>query len=1265
MTMQKISLRCGLVNTKSTRTRFLPILTACFLLLNGFAGAQTGAGLGVERLDSYGTYTGFWHVLTTSGFLYSDNVFVPGSGANTLVGGSNAGDNTEGGFLQLRAYYTGFVWENLSLYQTAFPWATFTPSPSNGPGLFGQWKIGFKNGGGGADNIPPAGTITNPPVNGTIVGTPSITVSGTASDNVGVTAVYVRATSGTNTTVNPGPWVKAGGTTSWTTTMPLTLGINTIEVYPVDAAANSPIISSRTVTYALPQIVVEQPAGNNLEGPLGVIFQPLTVGSSATLTFTVKNLGVADLTGLGITIGGTNSSEFTVTQLPVAPVHGPNGSTTFVVRFSPSSPGRKDANLSIVSNDAIRTPYYLSLNGNGEAPKFDMYGRVITAVGRQDDYGEGMAVQSDGKIVVAGTSISPSWGTNSAFSVVRYNGDGSLDATFNGIGMVTTALTVNSDEDRAHSVKLQTDGKIVISGSSNHAFAVLRCNANGSLDTSFNGTGKVITSIGDRFAFGNSLALQSDGKIVVAGESFNVSSPASFAVVRYNTNGSLDTSFNSTGKVTTSIGSANDIGNSVAIQIDGKIVVAGQSGITTGGSSRFAVVRYNANGSLDTTFNGTGKVTTVLGTGNDIAYSVAIQSDGRIVVAGKTQISGNYRFAVVRYNADGSLDTTFNGTGKVITSLGTSSEGARSVTLQSDGKIVVAGSSFNGTYDDFALARYNRSNGSLDHTFNGTGTVTSAIGSGSSVGNSVAIQSDGTILVAGQETGIGEPAAFALARYFKDGSSINYTISPSASPSAGGTVGGGGTFAPNTSQTVTATAKIGYTFANWTENGTVVSTSPSYPFTLNADRVLVANFTPGLFTIVTSGSPVASGSTFGGGTFNYGASVTVLATPNGGYDFVKWTEGGSQVSASASYNFTVSASRNLVANFALSSNASLASLVPSAGTLAPVFASGTTTYTATVALSSITVTPAVTRAGATVTVNGTAVTSGTASGPIALNVGVNPAITIIVTAPDGVTKQSYTLTVTRRKGLTDLNNDGNADLVFQSSLGQIAAWYMNGAGVNTSAVYLTTSALGDWKVKGVADMNGDGNTDIIFQNNAGQIVVWYLDGAGVKTSSGYLSTNALGDWGVVGVADMNNDGNADVIFQNNAGQLVVWYRNSSGAVTSSVYLTTLALGDWRVVGVADMNNDGNADLIFQNTTGQVFAWYMDGAGTKTASGYLNTGALGDWRVVGVADMNNDGNADLIFQNTIGQIVAWYMNGAGTKTSSGYLSIGGLGDWRVR
>ncbi len=146
---------------------------------------------------------------------------------------------------------------------------------------------------------------------------------------------------------------------------------------------------------------------------------------------------------------------------------------------------------------------------------------------------------------------------------------------------------------------------------------------------------------------------------------------------------------------------------------------------------------------------------------------------------------------------------------------------------------------------------------------------------------------------------------------------MNYTIALSASPSAGGTVSGSGTFTAGTSRTVTATANSGYTFANWTENGTVVSTAASYTFTLNGNRNLVANFTvnPVNYTIALSASPSAGGTVSGSGTFTAGTSRTVTATANSGYTFANWTENGTVVSTAASYTFTLTGNRNLVANF--------------------------------------------------------------------------------------------------------------------------------------------------------------------------------------------------------------------------------------------------------------------------------------------------------------------------------------------------------------
>ena len=287
-----------------------------------------------------------------------------------------------------------------------------------------------------------------------------------------------------------------------------------------------------------------------------------------------------------------------------------------------------------------------------------------------------------------------------------------LDPSFGTGGKVVTP--VGSSDDNAYSMAIQADRRIVVAGRSSNGstsdFALARYNTNGTLDTAFNGTGKVVTPIGSGgVAF--AVAIQSDGRIVAAGRTNNGSN-ADFALARYNTNGTLDTTFNGTGKVTTPIGSGDDIGDSVAIQSDGRIVVAGYS--HNGVDYDIALVRYNANGTLDTTFNGTGKVVTPIGSIHDQAFSVAIQTDGHIVVAGQSASEGQGTdFALARYNTNGTLDTTFNGTGIVVTPIGTREDVAWSVAIQTDGRILAAGFSNNGLDFDFAFARYN-TNGTLD-----------------------------------------------------------------------------------------------------------------------------------------------------------------------------------------------------------------------------------------------------------------------------------------------------------------------------------------------------------------------------------------------------------------------------------------------------------------------------------------------------------------------------------------------------------------------
>ncbi len=420
-------------------------------------------------------------------------------------------------------------------------------------------------------------------------------------------------------------------------------------------------------------------------------------------------------------------------------------SDTFTIRLDTVMAGTNAGDVSFCVNDADENPFNFRITGIVLAPG-DLdptfgTGGIARASYPSMEPPYSMPIQADGKIILAGYTYVSGGGND--FSVVRYNVDGTLDTSFSGDGWVTTRLSTS--EDKAHSAAIQSDGKIVVAGVSGNHFALVRYNVDGSLDTSFSTDGMVTTPVGsvdDAWA----VAIQFDDKIVVAGSAWVSGGSNDIALVRYNADGSLDTSFGVGGKVTTDMGVlSSDVGYSMVLQPDGKIVVAGVSG------SDFALVRYNPDGSLDTSFDGDGKVTTDFGAANgESARSVALQPDGKIVVAGFLSTGSQADFAVARYNTDGSLDTSFSGDGKVTTGLlGSSVDYAYGVAVQSDGKIVVAGSSSRsiGELNDLVLVRYN-ADGSLDGSFSGGGKLIADLGS-NDAGYGVALQSDGRIVVAG------------------------------------------------------------------------------------------------------------------------------------------------------------------------------------------------------------------------------------------------------------------------------------------------------------------------------------------------------------------------------------------------------------------------------------------------------------------------------------------------------------------------------------
>ena len=396
-------------------------------------------------------------------------------------------------------------------------------------------------------------------------------------------------------------------------------------------------------------------------------------------------------------------------------------------------------------------------------PSFGSGGLVTTAVANRDTVLQAVALQSDGKIVAAGwlRQNDAGWPEPMNFVVARYNSDGTLDPTFGSGGLAV--VTVGSSS-AANAVAIQPDGKIVVAGftADTWSFALARLNSDGTLDSTFGAGGKVITAASGLNTQIYDLAIQPDGKIVAAGGNRDAGAARNFLVARYLANGTLDATFGSSGLAYTYFFGWGGIGQGVVVQPDGKIVEIGEAASATYPFNSLGVVRFDSDGTLDSTFGSGGKVATGF-EGGAAGTDIALQPDGKLVGVGWARTNyGQAGFGLARFNTDGTLDSSFGTGGTVWTNFG---QWARSVALRDDGKIVAAGYALPPNYvSTFALAQYN-SDGSLDTSFGTGGTVTTPFTQGSAMVNGLAIQSDGKIVAGGNVSPSPGFAVFGLARY--------------------------------------------------------------------------------------------------------------------------------------------------------------------------------------------------------------------------------------------------------------------------------------------------------------------------------------------------------------------------------------------------------------------------------------------------------------------------------------------------------------------
>jgi uncharacterized delta-60 repeat protein len=372
------------------------------------------------------------------------------------------------------------------------------------------------------------------------------------------------------------------------------------------------------------------------------------------------------------------------------------------------------------------------------------------------DVARGVAIQRDGKIVVAGVSDAGS----RHFGIARLTAAGALDASFQGDGTIITSVSMWNDE--AFAVAIQSDGKIVVAGWASipvtqYDMAVVRYTSGGELDPTFSGDGIATIDFNSAIDYAYSVALQADGRIIVAG-STDDGSGIDVAMARLTADGQLDTTFDGDGKLSTSIAPYDAEAHSVAIQPDGKIVVS----VVLDTSISFRVLRFLPDGSPDASFHEDG-IGYPYGPAGAAGYAVAIQPDGKIVSAGwgteGAQVGDSY-VIVARCMADGEPDLSFEGSVAIIMDV----DKAYAVAIQGDGRIIIAGSFDNGSDDDFALVRLT-TDGKLDETFDNDGILTTAVGPGDEVVHAIAIQGDRKIVVTGYSYD-GSRRRVATARYW-------------------------------------------------------------------------------------------------------------------------------------------------------------------------------------------------------------------------------------------------------------------------------------------------------------------------------------------------------------------------------------------------------------------------------------------------------------------------------------------------------------------
>ena len=735
---------------------------------------------------------------------------------------------------------------------------------------------------------------------------------------------------------------------------------------------------------------------------------------------------------------------------------------------------------------------------------------------------------------------------------------------------------------------VQDDGKLLLGGAFTNTgiHNIARLNADGIVDPNFK-TG--VGANGPVYA----VALQTDGKILIGGAFTKFNGVVRNRIARLNSNGTLDTTF------LPGMGADANV-NALLIEPDGKILIGGAFN-TVNGTAHPNVARLNLNGSVDSTFNAPAV---------DAVQCLALQSDTKILFGGAT---------IGRLNSDGSSDNSF--------SAGFGVDGLiRTLAVDGNGLIAIGGDFT--TYNGNARAHIARllTNGTLDDSF---ATGNGVVGTGVTV-KSIVFEDDCTILLGGSFTNFDGNTRPGIARLDSSGS-----IDPNFNPSVVSAFPGVNAIAPFNDGRV-------YLGGSFTSYGRFARryvvriigrdlNLGTNSFSLSSTNLLV-NSGGGNQSIAVSTFGCASWRTFTGtnswvsvvsGAVGLGSGDAVLFIAPNTNSFARSTTaiiGGKKVTITQSSAFTPST----FSGKTLLMNERLFVTFPATNTFVSRIADqetfGTFVYTI--------INP--TNASLTITDD-----QGTAT------------IYLYFTSPTGGTYTNtrgssgvFTLYSTR----PDFNGDGRADLLWVNATNAVRAWFMSGTNtLGTNRVAITKKQTTAWKLVVANDFNLDGQPDLLWQNSLGNLSIWLMN------QTNYVKTVAFrtsGAYKVIGMSDLNLDGKKDLVFETGTGYLLAWFLNGTNRL-GQVRLNRAkpVPVSLKAVGFDDFDHDGQADLLWQGTNNVLSVWSMTGT-NFTSTNVLNGGVpiSGDWRAVGINDFNYDGNPDVLFENAAGDLWIWLLNG---------------------